>query len=100
MTDPFERSDQVEDDLKSLGFVPLRRSQLRSSSRARASLESDALIIDSTGELAAWQFLPDIVIIGNGNNRTIFQDITKLNTELQPSICVLRVMILPENDWP
>lgn len=57
----FERASSVERELRDIGLSPVRRSQLVQEGN---SGNSDTLIIDSTGELRAWQALPDLVIIG------------------------------------
>jgi 3-deoxy-D-manno-octulosonic-acid transferase len=48
----------VESALKELGLRPCRRSRLP------ADPDTDTLIIDTTGELRAWQALPNLVVIG------------------------------------
>ncbi|MGK0190287.1 MAG: 3-deoxy-D-manno-octulosonic-acid transferase [Verrucomicrobiales bacterium] len=60
----FERAADVERDLQSAGLVSVRRSQLPAS--INNSVTPDTLIIDTTGELRAWQALPNLhlVIIG------------------------------------
>ena len=54
----FERAGAVETALRELGLRPWRRSQLP------AHPDTDTLIIDTTGELRAWQALPKLVVIG------------------------------------
>jgi 3-deoxy-D-manno-octulosonic-acid transferase len=51
-----ERTAEVVSDLQKLGLQPQRRSQVTGP--------TDCLIIDTTGELRAWQFLATIVIVG------------------------------------
>jgi 3-deoxy-D-manno-octulosonic-acid transferase len=55
----FERGAQVAEELRGLGLQPLRRSALPASPSA-----ADVLVVDSTGELNAWQQLATLVIIG------------------------------------
>ena len=55
----YERGVSVQEDLQSLGLPSLLRSRLGDSSTT-----TNVLIIDSTGELKAWQELATIVIIG------------------------------------
>ncbi len=59
-----ERCAEIERELAELGLTPLRRSTLRADSPARPFDSSRPLLIDTTGELAAWQHLSDIAIIG------------------------------------
>ncbi|MCB1094339.1 MAG: 3-deoxy-D-manno-octulosonic acid transferase [Verrucomicrobiae bacterium] len=59
----FERADAVERALKELGLRPCHRSQL-SAPLPAGMAPPDTLIIDTTGELRAWQALPDLVVIG------------------------------------
>jgi 3-deoxy-D-manno-octulosonic-acid transferase len=51
-----ERAEQVAADLRALGLEPQRRSHITGS--------TDCLIIDTTGELRAWQSLATAVVIG------------------------------------
>lgn len=60
----FERAAAVERDLSTAGLRPVRRSVAAASPLNPHSLPPDTLIIDTTGELRAWQALPDLVIIG------------------------------------
>ncbi len=53
----YERGPAIEAELQALGLAPLRRSQSPAG-------HTDVLIIDSTGELKAWQELATVVIIG------------------------------------
>lgn len=55
----YERGPGVQAELQSFGLPSLLRSRLDQQSGP-----TDALIIDSTGELKAWQELATIVIIG------------------------------------
>jgi 3-deoxy-D-manno-octulosonic-acid transferase len=55
----FERGAQVAEELRGLGLQPLRRSALLESPSP-----TDVLVVDSTGELKAWQQLATLVIIG------------------------------------
>lgn len=56
----YERGGEVTAELEALGLKPLRRSLLNAASSSR----TDVLVIDSTGELRAWQELATIVIVG------------------------------------
>ena len=55
----FERGAEVVEELRGLGLRPLLRSRLPA-----AAAETDVLVIDSTGELKAWQQLATLVVIG------------------------------------
>ena len=55
----YERGIAVQDELQSIGLPSLLRSRLRDN-----PARTDVFIIDSTGELKAWQELATIVIIG------------------------------------
>jgi 3-deoxy-D-manno-octulosonic-acid transferase len=55
----YERGAEVVAELEALDLQPLQRSQL-----AGESLTADVLVIDSTGELKAWQEHASIVVIG------------------------------------
>lgn len=68
-----ERADSILTDLRALGIEAMRRSHLTSSFVIRhSSLPSQppppsalrTLLIDTTGELRAWQCLASIVIVG------------------------------------
>lgn len=56
----YERGSEVLGELQNLGLQPALRSKIDTTS----SLQADVLIIDSTGELRAWQALATIVIVG------------------------------------
>ena len=55
----FERGGQIVGELRGMGLSPLQRSAL-----PEESVLTDVLVIDSTGELKAWQELATIVIVG------------------------------------
>ena len=57
-----ERSAAVADELAALGLAVVRRSSLGPA--AALSSGPDVLLIDTTGELRAWQPLADAVVIG------------------------------------
>ena len=57
----FERGQAVAADLRSLGLQVALRS---AASAASAEDSCDALVVDSTGELKAWQQLASVVVIG------------------------------------
>lgn len=57
----YERGGQVREELRELGLNPLLRSELPAEPGMAAT---DVLIIDSTGELKAWQSLATVVVIG------------------------------------
>jgi 3-deoxy-D-manno-octulosonic-acid transferase len=60
-----ERTASVAADLAALGLAVVRRSELGTSTLAApSSTAPDALLIDTTGELRAWQPLADAVVIG------------------------------------
>lgn len=60
-----ERADEALADLQGLGLQPELRSQLPlSSGPAHAESRPDCLVIDTTGELARWQALATVVVIG------------------------------------
>lgn len=56
----YERGAHVQAELEQLGLQPVLRSQLTGSSAGFR----DVLIIDSTGELKAWQQHATVVVIG------------------------------------
>ncbi|MCP4850036.1 MAG: hypothetical protein GY899_19010 [Verrucomicrobiaceae bacterium] len=58
-----ERLEQVLADLRSVGLNPGLRSEM-GSPEAGASGEYDCLVIDTTGELGAWYYVVDLVVIG------------------------------------
>lgn len=57
----YERGSQVLAELQELGLSPVLRSQLHPQSPASAT---NTMVIDSTGELKAWQQHATIVVIG------------------------------------
>jgi 3-deoxy-D-manno-octulosonic-acid transferase len=57
-----ERADSILSDLRALGIHASRRSQL--GQPATENSEPRTLLIDTTGELRAWQCLASIVIVG------------------------------------
>ncbi len=57
-----ERADAILTDLRDLGIHASRRSQL--GQPATKNSEPRTLLIDTTGELRAWQCLASIVIVG------------------------------------
>jgi 3-deoxy-D-manno-octulosonic-acid transferase len=57
-----ERAAKIENDLRGTGLGIARRSQLESGADALQTV--DALLVDTTGELRAWQYLATIVVIG------------------------------------
>lgn len=57
-----ERAPKIENDLRGTGLRIARRSQMESGSGGREAV--DALLVDTTGELRAWQYLATIVVIG------------------------------------
>lgn len=62
----FERAAAVKAQLEADGLFPALRSQLATP----VSDEIDCLIVDSTGELRAWYFLADVVVIGKSFSST------------------------------
>ncbi len=54
-----ERIAEIENDLMSLGVSSIRRSACN-----QGTLAVDALLVDTTGELRAWQYLATVVIVG------------------------------------
>lgn len=59
-----ERSPAIVKELATIGLTPILRSALTPNSAPRPFSPSHPLLIDTTGELNAWQHLSDIVIIG------------------------------------
>ena len=59
-----ERTPEIERELLSLGLDPQRRSRLSALNPTSPFDPLRPLIIDTTGELAAWQHLSDVVVIG------------------------------------
>ena len=57
-----ERADKVEADMRACGLSVARRSALHAETTAPSSVE--ALLVDTTGELRAWQYLATVVIVG------------------------------------
>lgn len=61
----FERGAEVVAELKALGLHPVQRSKLADAAcAAEPNARADVLVIDSTGELKAWQEHATIVIMG------------------------------------
>ncbi len=60
----FERAAAVELALKKAGLQPVRRSRLPLDGPVPGGEKVDTVIIDSTGELRAWQALGGVVVIG------------------------------------
>ena len=58
-----ERATEIIEALQALGITTVRRSQLNGS-RPAASGSRPALLIDTTGELRAWQCLATAVVVG------------------------------------
>ena len=56
----FERAESVKAQLESDGLHPVLRSRLGEP----VADEVDCVIVDSTGELHAWYYLADLVVIG------------------------------------
>jgi 3-deoxy-D-manno-octulosonic-acid transferase len=54
-----ERSTELHQELTSLGFTVVRRSQI-----SRASPRADILLVDTTGELRDWYALATVVFVG------------------------------------
>lgn len=60
-----ERGEIVEGELKALNVRVARRSRLGSDDNSGEVQETpDCLLVDSTGELLAWQYLATVVVIG------------------------------------
>lgn len=59
-----ERSAEVMADLTALGLDVCRRSSLEVVPAGQSTTPPDALLVDTTGELRAWQPLADAVVIG------------------------------------
>jgi 3-deoxy-D-manno-octulosonic-acid transferase len=57
----FERAGEVMEELRAIGLSPCLRSSLPLRER---DAQPDTVIINTTGELRAWQEIPNIVIIG------------------------------------
>lgn len=55
-----ERSDELQKQLAEDGFHVNRRSQIQSE----ATTNSSILLVDTTGELRAWQYLASMVVVG------------------------------------
>jgi 3-deoxy-D-manno-octulosonic-acid transferase len=60
----FERSPAIVKELTAIGLTPILRSTLTPDTTPRPFSPQHPLLIDTTGELNAWQHLSDIVIIG------------------------------------
>ncbi len=58
-----ERLDQVLADLRSIGLNPGLRSKMESFVEGDTR-DKDCLVIDTTGELGAWYYVADLVVIG------------------------------------
>jgi len=58
-----ERLEQVLADLRSVGLKPGLRSEV-GSHEAGVSGQHDCLVIDTTGELGAWYYVVNLVVIG------------------------------------
>lgn len=56
-----ERANQVEMELQNLGLVVTRRSMIKPEAE---TMLSDCLLVDTTGELRAWQHHATAVIVG------------------------------------
>lgn len=54
-----ERTPEVAEQLRAMGLTPVLRSNLESQTAA-----SDCVLVNTTGELSAWQHLASIVVIG------------------------------------
>jgi 3-deoxy-D-manno-octulosonic-acid transferase len=59
-----ERTKEIMDELTSDGFAVTRRSEISVSASAVRSPPSSLLLVDTTGELRAWQHLASLVVIG------------------------------------
>lgn len=59
-----ERADEVERDLAEVGLPCVRRSTLSANDIASPSATTSCLLIDTTGELRAWQSFARVVIVG------------------------------------
>jgi 3-deoxy-D-manno-octulosonic-acid transferase len=60
-----ERSDKIAEELSSHGFTTLRRSRLSLTNHEIQNTQHESiLLVDSTGELRAWQHLATMVVIG------------------------------------
>lgn len=57
-----ERAEKVEADLHAARLTVARRSTL--SIEQAAAPQADVLLVDTTGELRAWQYLATVVIVG------------------------------------
>ena len=57
-----ERADKVEADIQAAGLSVTRRSTLSDPSVRMPA--TDALLVDTTGELGAWQYLATVVVVG------------------------------------
>lgn len=55
-----ERAEEINDALKAEGFNVVRRSE----EVAQAGNKVDVLLVDTTGELGAWQHLATVVVVG------------------------------------
>ena len=59
-----ERAGEIEQELQDQGLTVLRRSRLTEGTSTEVQNAGDVLIVDSTGELRAWQYLATVVVIG------------------------------------
>jgi 3-deoxy-D-manno-octulosonic-acid transferase len=59
-----ERAVAVIEELGPLGVAPMRRSSLANADLSAATGPLPCLLVDSTGELRAWQHLATVVVIG------------------------------------
>ncbi len=59
-----ERTVEIERELVGLGLRPVRRSRLKEGDASAVFDAACPLLVDSTGELNAWQQLSDIAVIG------------------------------------
>jgi 3-deoxy-D-manno-octulosonic-acid transferase len=57
-----ERAVKIENELQGMGLNILRRSLIENGSNEK--LPVDVLLVDTTGELRAWQYLATVVVIG------------------------------------
>lgn len=55
----IERTADIIQELRGIDLRPVRRTELE-----RSPVKSNIILIDTTGELRAWQFIASVVIIG------------------------------------
>lgn len=60
----FERGEEVRQDLASLGFTPVLKTEIDATQPPRAEGAHPCLIVNTTGELNAWYHLADVVFVG------------------------------------